>query len=389
MTHTPAPHLTARFRSLLVLILCKNVADMNTPSRVPIALSNRDEHYHHRCYRSSGSSSHLHHSKPERYAYQVHSSCQDNSSSHSLPRPSTPPPIAEPMQPSQPSQYQCFAHSKCVGHKKALCIGINYQGQPCKLKGCINDAIRIRDFLINHWGYKSEDIVMLTDDSTDPCSLPTKENMLEGIRWLVKDAQPHDSLFFHYSGHGGQTEDLDGDEVDGYDEIIFPVDYKDAGEIIDDVNSKTSDLSFSYSPPGQEMHLIMVKPLPSGCRLTALFDCCHSGTALDLPYISTTTGGSEIGKIVYIRRERILSMRRHPCFAVGRSGNNGIPNLIPIGLPSAQFDSSSDIGPYLILLDSNPIFTTLSAKLKLPWHHLTTSLTRLPSGSRHISRYIE
>lgn len=38
------------------------------------------------------------------------------------------------------------------------------------------------------------------------------------MRWLVKDAQPNDSLFFHYSGHGGQTKDLDGDEADGYDE---------------------------------------------------------------------------------------------------------------------------------------------------------------------------
>ncbi len=81
---------------------------------------------------------------------------------------------------------------------------------------------------------------MLTDDSTDSCSLPTKENMLDGMRWLVKDAQPHDSLFFHCntakdwsicslsfslldSGHGGQTEDLDEDEVDGCDEgpLIF------------------------------------------------------------------------------------------------------------------------------------------------------------------------
>jgi hypothetical protein len=34
----------------------------------------------------------------------------------------------------------------------------------------------------------------------------------------------------------------------------------------------------------KEMHDIMVKPLPAGCRLTALYDCCHSGSALALPY---------------------------------------------------------------------------------------------------------
>jgi len=30
--------------------------------------------------------------------------------------------------------------------------------------------------------------------------------------------------------------------------------------------------------------MIMVEPLPAGCRLTAIYDCCHSGAALDLPY---------------------------------------------------------------------------------------------------------
>lgn len=38
------------------------------------------------------------------------------------------------------------------------------------------------------------------------------------------------------SGHGGQTRDLDGDEIDGYDEVIFPVDYLTAGHIVDDVS---------------------------------------------------------------------------------------------------------------------------------------------------------
>jgi len=74
-------------------------------------------------------------------------------------------------------------------------------------------------------------------------------------------------------GHGGQTKDLDGDEPDGYDEVIYPVDFRQNGHITDD-----------------EMHRIMVRPLQAGVRLTAIFDSCHSGTALDLPYIYSTQG---------------------------------------------------------------------------------------------------
>lgn len=39
------------------------------------------------------------------------------------------------------------------------------------------------------------------------------------------------------SGHGGQTKDVDGDEADGFDEVIYPVDFKQAGHIVDDVRS--------------------------------------------------------------------------------------------------------------------------------------------------------
>jgi len=51
------------------------------------------------------------------------------------------------------------------------------------------------------------------------------------------------------------------------------VDYEQNGDIVDDL-----------------MHDIMVKPLPPGCRLTAIFDSCHSGSALDLPYVYSTEG---------------------------------------------------------------------------------------------------
>jgi metacaspase-1 len=144
--------------------------------------------------------------------------------------------------------------------------------------------------------YKREDMVILTDDSKDPVLQPTKANILRAMKWLVKDAQPNDSLFLHYSGkqistvpagglratrradvaltgHGGQTEDLDGDEGDGFDEVIYPVDHIDNGHIVDD-----------------DVHAIVVKPLPPGTRLTSIFDSCHSGSMLDLPYVYSTKG---------------------------------------------------------------------------------------------------
>uniref|UniRef100_A0A8H7Y0F8 Peptidase C14 caspase domain-containing protein n=1 Tax=Psilocybe cubensis TaxID=181762 RepID=A0A8H7Y0F8_PSICU len=170
------------------------------------------------------------------------------------------------MQPS-------FQYSQCTGKKKALCIGINYFGQAGELRGCINDVHNIQRFIIDKYGYRREDIVTLTDDSDNPTNQPTRDNILRAMQWLVQGASPNDSLFFHYSGHGGQTKDTDGDEGDGYDEVIYPVDYEAKGHIVDDL-----------------MHEIMVKPLPAGCRLTAIFDSCHSGSALDLPYIYSTEG---------------------------------------------------------------------------------------------------
>ncbi|KAF7327712.1 hypothetical protein MKEN_00350700 [Mycena kentingensis (nom. inval.)] len=189
-----------------------------------------------------------------------------------------PPPGPPPRPPTSYQHYgpqggQYFEYSQCNGKKKALCIGINYFGQNGELRGCINDARNLSNFLCNHYGYRKEDIVMLTDDSNNQRSVPTRENIIAAMRWLVQGASPNDALFFHYSGHGGQTKDKDGDEGDGHDEVIYPVDYQRAGHIVDD-----------------EMHAIMVAPLPHGCRLTAIFDSCHSGSALDLPYIYSTEG---------------------------------------------------------------------------------------------------
>lgn len=165
-----------------------------------------------------------------------------------------------------------FQYSNCTGRRKALLIGINYIGQKNALRGCINDVQNVRNFLLQH-GYQQDDMVILTDDQQNPRSIPTRDNILRAMRWLVEGAQTNDSLFLHYSGHGGQTEDTNGDEEDGSDEVIYPVDYQRTSHIVDD-----------------EIHDIVVRPLMPGVRLTALFDSCHSGTVLDLPYVYSTKG---------------------------------------------------------------------------------------------------
>jgi len=43
-------------------------------------------------------------------------------------------------------------------------------------------------------------MVILTDDQQNPKSQPTRQNILQAMHWLVKGAEPNDSLFFHYSG---------------------------------------------------------------------------------------------------------------------------------------------------------------------------------------------
>jgi hypothetical protein len=87
-----------------------------------------------------------------------------------------------------------------TGARKALLIGINYFGQRGQLRGCINDVKNMAFYLSENLGYLRENMVILTDDQQNPMSQPTKQNMLRAMHWLVKDAQPNDSLFFHYSG---------------------------------------------------------------------------------------------------------------------------------------------------------------------------------------------
>lgn len=129
------------------------------------------------------------------------------------------------------------------------------------------DALSQMETFLSVRGWPATSIRMLTDDPSPikPMSLPTRASLVAGMRWLVDGAQAGDVLFFHFSGHGGQQLDTHGDEEDGMDETICPVDFMTQGQISDD-----------------ELFDLLVRPLPAGCRLTCLLDCCHSGHGMDV-----------------------------------------------------------------------------------------------------------
>ena len=148
--------------------------------------------------------------------------------------------------------------------KRAVFVGIAYKGTEQALQGCINDQERLYEF-IKRLAPDCETRV-LCDDEPAAMSVdgpPTRANILDAIRWLREGQQ----LWCSYSGHGSWQTDRSArsDEADNRDETIVPVDYQTAGQIVDD-----------------ELRRELVDRLVDGARLTAVFDCCHSGTVLDL-----------------------------------------------------------------------------------------------------------
>ncbi len=149
--------------------------------------------------------------------------------------------------------------------KKALLIGINYFNTSGQLNGCHNDVIKVKGHL-ESLGYQSFEILL--DNPEDMAfklpSCPTRKNILDTYTRILRELKSGDEFFMHYSGHGSYIRDRNGDERDKRDEVICPVDNT---LIVDD-----------------ELYAILAANLAPGVKVRAVFDCCHSGSVLDLPF---------------------------------------------------------------------------------------------------------
>ena len=139
--------------------------------------------------------------------------------------------------------------------KRALLIGINkYQIAGADLRGCVNDVNDLKAVLVERHGFQNSDITVLADGGA------TQKAMQAGIKNLVREAKKGDVIVVHYSGHGSNVPDDNGDEADGRDEILCPANLNWDDPFRDDWLRTTFD------------------GLRAGVNLTVIMDCCHSGT---------------------------------------------------------------------------------------------------------------
>ena len=142
--------------------------------------------------------------------------------------------------------------------KWALLVGINeYRVDRWKLKGCVNDVLMTKELLINKFGFPEANVKTLLDEEA------TADNIRQGIEeWLIAKSKPEDIVYFHFSGHGAQIPDTDGDEEDGMDEFLCAVDLNPG-------NKKTLVTDDQLKE--------LFERIPSK-NVTIITDCCHSGT---------------------------------------------------------------------------------------------------------------
>lgn len=172
--------------------------------------------------------------------------------------------------------------------RKALLIGINYTGSRHQLHGCQQDVRNMIPFLQSRGFPAREPFMVILADDRRGNYYPTAHNILAAMDWLV--SEPGYSCFLHYSGHGGLVRDPYGDRPTGFNDTIVPVDFERVGQI----DSGT-------------LHRHLVSQLAPGCQLHIVFDCCHSGSAVELPYVYRSDEDGRIrliDKYVVVRPNR-------------------------------------------------------------------------------------
>ena len=135
-----------------------------------------------------------------------------------------------------------------------------------KINGDRDITLVVRMLVRN--GFEKSDIIVLANSDA------TRKAIEKAFERLEESVSAGDIVYIHFSGHGQQVTDIDGDEPDGLDEAFIPYDagkvyssgvYEGENHIIDDdLNDWLSELKAAVGQKG----MVLVS-----------MDACHSGDA--------------------------------------------------------------------------------------------------------------
>ena len=131
----------------------------------------------------------------------------------------------------------------------------------------VNDVELIRNTLLTQ-GFEEQNIHTLLDAEV---SKKTLFQIFE--HHLINQVKKGDIVVFHFSGHGQQVQDQNGDELDGLDEAIVPFDSPK--------NYSEGQYEGEHLIRDEELGSLFVrlrKKLGPKGHLLVLMDACHSGT---------------------------------------------------------------------------------------------------------------
>jgi Caspase domain len=146
--------------------------------------------------------------------------------------------------------------------RRALLVGVNEYPKLApryRLHGCVNDVEAMAHILETVAGFPRDNITLLRDQEA------TRDRILEELDRLTDQSAPGDIVVFHFSGHGSQMTDREGDEADGLDETIVPY---DSGRRPYPNRDITDDELYEWLRGLTE----------KTDNVVVIADCCHSGT---------------------------------------------------------------------------------------------------------------
>lgn len=130
-----------------------------------------------------------------------------------------------------------------------------------------NDVPLIYDVLIQK-SFEPDNIIRLVNEKA------TKENILKKIDQLTQEARQNDIIYIHFSTHGQQVVDLDGDEEDGLDEAVIPFDARKSF-----VKGQYEGENHLLDDELNEILLALRNKIGETGTLLVVIDACHSGDA--------------------------------------------------------------------------------------------------------------